>query len=300
MALHGAANLSWPDFSSPAFSSYSWSSSTSSSFFYFTVVKSGTQRRNWDESDFIGGAKNLTRLHSLFGIFKLFSVEKPCQINNTWVVYVHLFGWDGKWKRKLFFQILLGVRLYELGTHAEASGLRSASTFADFLLVFFVRKMPQRTKENTNKFASYLTNGWETASCLYCVWPGWPSVERLLKSSSLSTPSLGSMAGCDLSLTRCAPHDTHSTPTTWSASLPLTLSTCSLLLLSLFVPLLLLSLARLSTLACPLFKLTTQSFPCSALSFLPSRPLPFSLCPMRGNFHSQPLSRNRLPLWKHG
>lgn len=51
--------------------------------------------------------------------------------------------------------------------------------------------MPQRTKWNNNKFASYLTNCWETASCVYLVWPWLPSVERLLKSSSLSTPVLG-------------------------------------------------------------------------------------------------------------
>lgn len=142
--------------------------------------------------------------------------------------------------------------------------------------------MPQRTKANNSKFASYLTDCWDTAAGAYWLRPGRPSVERLLKSSSLSTPSLGSMAGCDLSLTHRAPQDTHSTPTTLSASLPLTPSTCSLLPPLLFVPLLLLSLARLSTLACPLFKLTTQSFPCSALSFLPPAPSRFPFAPWGG------------------
>lgn len=84
---------------------------------------------------------------------------------------------------------------------------------------------------------------------------------------------LRSMAGHDLRLRHLAPS---SSPTTPSPSLLLLHSP----LLLLFVPLLP-CLGRLSTLCCPLFKLTTQSFLCSAF---PLSLLVF-LCSMRGNFH---------------
>lgn len=84
---------------------------------------------------------------------------------------------------------------------------------------------------------------------------------------------LRSMAGHDLRLRHLAPS---SSPTTPSPSPPLLHSRLPLL----FVPLLP-CLGRLSTLCCPLFKLTTQSFLCSVF---PLSLLVF-LCSMRGNFH---------------
>lgn len=81
------------------------------------------------------------------------------------------------------------------------------------------------------------------------------------------------MVGHDLRQTHLAPT---SSPTTLSPSLPL----LRLPLPLLFVPPLP-CLVRLSTLCCPLFKLTTQSFLCSVF---PISLLVF-LCSMRGNFH---------------